>query len=54
MNEGEKYRKDHHRHVDNCIASNQAKWNDWLEAARQTADQMPWVRRHDRAPHNTL
>lgn len=37
MNEGEKSDKDINRHVDEWIAENQAKWNDWLEEARQAA-----------------
>lgn len=37
MNEGEKSQKDIERHVDEWIAKNQAKWNGWLDAARQAA-----------------
>jgi glycine betaine/proline transport system substrate-binding protein len=34
MNEGEKSQKDIERHVDEWIAKNQAKWDGWLEQAR--------------------
>lgn len=37
MNEGEKSQKDIERHVDQWIAKNQAKWNGWIEAARNAA-----------------
>jgi glycine betaine/proline transport system substrate-binding protein len=37
MNGGEKSQKDIERHVDEWIAKNEAKWNNWLEAARNAA-----------------
>jgi glycine betaine/proline transport system substrate-binding protein len=37
MNEGEKSDKDVKRHVDEWIAKNTTKWNDWLAEARKAA-----------------
>lgn len=37
MNEGEKSQKDIERHVDDWISKNTAKWEGWLEAARNAA-----------------
>ena len=37
MNEGEKSQKDISRHADEWIAKNTAKWNGWLEVARNAA-----------------
>jgi glycine betaine/proline transport system substrate-binding protein len=37
MNEGEKSDKDIKRHVDNWIAKNTDKWNNWLAEARKAA-----------------
>jgi glycine betaine/proline transport system substrate-binding protein len=38
MYEGEKSQKDIERHVDDWIAKNQAKWNGWLQTAREAAN----------------
>ena len=37
MNEGEKSQKDIERHVDEWIAKNTTKWNDWLTEARKAS-----------------
>jgi glycine betaine/proline transport system substrate-binding protein len=37
MYTGEKSQKDIERHVDQWIAKNKAKWNDWLAQARKAA-----------------
>ncbi len=38
MYQGEDSQRDIERHVDEWIADNQAKWDSWLEQARQAAD----------------